>query len=32
VKTPSEEREGASKMLGQTLETHQTGAEGRDVH
>ena len=32
VKTPAEVREVASKMLGQTLVTHQTGAEGRVVH
>jgi len=32
VKTPEEAREVASKMLGQTLVTHQTGAEGRVVN
>src|SRR5205814_2038467 len=31
-KTPEEAREIASKMLGQTLVTHQTGAAGRVVH
>ncbi|HEY1770603.1 MAG TPA: ADP-forming succinate--CoA ligase subunit beta [Chthoniobacterales bacterium] len=31
VKSPEEAREVASKMLGQTLVTHQTGAEGRVV-
>src|SRR5436305_6501692 len=30
-KTPEEAREIASKMLGQTLVTHQTGAAGRVV-
>ncbi len=32
VKTPAEAREVASKMLGQTLVTHQTGAAGRVVN
>jgi len=32
VKTPEEAREVASKMLGQTLVTHQTGPRGRVVH
>jgi succinyl-CoA synthetase beta subunit len=32
VKSPAEAREVASKMLGQTLITHQTGAAGRVVH
>src|SRR6516164_9050168 len=32
VKSPKEAREVASKMLGQTLVTHQTGAAGRVVH
>src|SRR6201982_527153 len=32
VKSPAEAREIASKMLGQTLVTHQTGAEGRVVN
>jgi succinyl-CoA synthetase beta subunit len=32
VKTPAEVREVASKMLDQTLVTHQTGVEGRVVH
>lgn len=32
VKTPEEAREVASQMLGQTLVTHQTGAQGRVVH
>jgi succinyl-CoA synthetase beta subunit len=32
VKTPTEAREVASKMLGQTLVTHQTGAAGRVVN
>jgi succinyl-CoA synthetase beta subunit len=32
VKSPSEAREVASKMLGQTLVTHQTGAAGRVVN
>jgi succinyl-CoA synthetase beta subunit len=31
-KSPAEARELASKMLGQTLVTHQTGAEGRVVN
>src|SRR5919109_5281858 len=31
VKSPAEAREVASKMLGQTLVTHQTGAAGRVV-
>ncbi|MBV9010398.1 MAG: ADP-forming succinate--CoA ligase subunit beta [Verrucomicrobia bacterium] len=31
-KTPAEVREVASKMLGQTLVTHQTGQSGRVVH
>src|SRR5215472_9643383 len=32
VKSPAEAREVASKMLGQTLVTHQTSAAGRVVH
>jgi len=32
VKTPAEAREAASKMLGQVLVTHQTGAAGRLVN
>jgi succinyl-CoA synthetase beta subunit len=32
VKSPAEAREVASKMLGQTLVTHQTGAAGRVVN
>jgi succinyl-CoA synthetase beta subunit len=32
VKSPAEAREVASKMLGQTLMTHQTGPAGRVVH
>ncbi|HEX3818376.1 MAG TPA: ADP-forming succinate--CoA ligase subunit beta, partial [Chthoniobacterales bacterium] len=32
VKTPEEARDVASKMLGQTLVTHQTGAAGRVVN
>jgi succinyl-CoA synthetase beta subunit len=32
VKSPAEAREVASKMLGQTLVTHQTGAQGRVVN
>src|SRR5213080_3057060 len=32
VKSPTEAREVAEKMLGQTLVTHQTGAKGRVVH
>lgn len=32
VKSPNEAREVASKMLGQTLVTHQTGAQGRVVN
>ncbi len=32
VITPEEVRDVAGKMLGQTLVTHQTGAEGRVVH
>src|SRR4051812_49243824 len=32
VKTPAEAREVASKMLGQTLVTHQTGPAGRVVN
>ncbi|MBA3960769.1 MAG: ADP-forming succinate--CoA ligase subunit beta [Chthoniobacterales bacterium] len=32
VKSPNEAREVARKMLGQTLVTHQTGAEGRVVN
>ncbi len=32
VKTAAEAREAAGKMLGQTLVTHQTGAEGRVVN
>ena len=31
-KSPAEAREIASKMLGQTLVTHQTGPAGRVVH
>ncbi|MEY2546090.1 MAG: succinyl-CoA synthetase beta subunit, partial [Verrucomicrobiota bacterium] len=32
VKSPNEAREVAGKMLGQTLVTHQTGAQGRVVN
>src|SRR5262249_31445437 len=32
VKSPAEAREVASKMLGQTLVTHQTGPQGRVVN
>ncbi len=32
VKSPAEAREAASKILGMTLVTHQTGPEGKKVH